>query len=204
MLLPAVGLVRSQAQGMKCLSNLRQMQLANIAYSNDNPGLLVPQYYNDSSQGWIHKWVENVDFLAACTDDQVVGGNAAQYASGLLCPLAQNNMGNPWFQPLMLSYGYNGQFPFWPPPTNAFVGPTTTKPGASDRISFTDALDWALEDYGPLNNTYLASGAPAAEGVYLQNSVAFRHRGRANAAFCDGHVATLDYQAMNHWGSWNP
>ncbi len=42
MLLPAVGMVRDMAQSAKCVSNLRQMQLANLAYATDSEGLAVP------------------------------------------------------------------------------------------------------------------------------------------------------------------
>ncbi len=42
MLLPAVGMVREMAQMQKCTSNLRQIQLANIAYTSENDGLIAP------------------------------------------------------------------------------------------------------------------------------------------------------------------
>ncbi len=42
MLLPAVGMIRDMAQQQKCASNLRQIQIANIAYTSENDGLQVP------------------------------------------------------------------------------------------------------------------------------------------------------------------
>jgi len=45
MLLPAVGVVRDLAQQQKCASNLRQIQIANVAYATDNDGLAVPAFH---------------------------------------------------------------------------------------------------------------------------------------------------------------
>lgn len=42
LLLPVVGLVRDAARQASCLGNLRQLQLADFAYADDNRGLLTP------------------------------------------------------------------------------------------------------------------------------------------------------------------
>src|SRR5437016_5921384 len=45
LLLPSVGLVRDSARMAQCSSNMRQMQLANLAYTNDWQGPFVPAFY---------------------------------------------------------------------------------------------------------------------------------------------------------------
>src|SRR6266404_1632781 len=42
MLLPALAKAKQKAQGIKCMSNLKQLSLAWKMYSNDDRGLLVP------------------------------------------------------------------------------------------------------------------------------------------------------------------
>lgn len=55
MLLPALSKAKAKAQGIQCLSNLRQLQLAYIMYPDDHGGVLVPNL----EWGWAgQSWVE--------------------------------------------------------------------------------------------------------------------------------------------------
>jgi prepilin-type N-terminal cleavage/methylation domain-containing protein/prepilin-type processing-associated H-X9-DG protein len=51
MLLPALGKAKTKAQGIQCLSNLRQLQLAWVLYSGDYQDVLVP--YPTWVSGWL-------------------------------------------------------------------------------------------------------------------------------------------------------
>ena len=44
MLLPVLASAKQQGQGAKCMSNLKQLQLAWIMYADDNNGKLRPEY----------------------------------------------------------------------------------------------------------------------------------------------------------------
>ena len=65
LLLPALTKAKSKAQGIQCLSNLKQVVLAWTLYADDNNGNLVPlQYYNDNVIGknWLQgdmSWADN-------------------------------------------------------------------------------------------------------------------------------------------------
>jgi prepilin-type N-terminal cleavage/methylation domain-containing protein/prepilin-type processing-associated H-X9-DG protein len=50
MLLPAIGLIRDQAQATRCASNLRQIGLGSAAYSTDNEDQCLPTL--NLSNGW--------------------------------------------------------------------------------------------------------------------------------------------------------
>lgn len=50
MLLPALQMVRSAARSSVCLSNLRQISMASLAYANDSDGMMVP-YYGTNPDG---------------------------------------------------------------------------------------------------------------------------------------------------------
>src|SRR4026208_1317321 len=59
MLLPALAKSKTKAHGIKCLSNLKQLQLAHLMYPDDNndrltgPGYLSPVEPNAWVSGWL-------------------------------------------------------------------------------------------------------------------------------------------------------
>jgi prepilin-type N-terminal cleavage/methylation domain-containing protein/prepilin-type processing-associated H-X9-DG protein len=64
MLLPAVGMIRDMANQQKCGSNLRQIQMANIAFATDNNGVATPAFEpadpakvggGDANIPWAHR-----------------------------------------------------------------------------------------------------------------------------------------------------
>ena len=52
MLLPALAKAKTKAQGMQCLSNLKQLQLAWSLYTDDHRGVLVPYIF------WVSGWLD--------------------------------------------------------------------------------------------------------------------------------------------------
>ena len=57
MLLPALSKSKTKAQGISCLSNLRQLNLAWYMYPEDNNDKLVPNGTGDQ-RGWIEGWLQ--------------------------------------------------------------------------------------------------------------------------------------------------
>src|SRR5438093_6429087 len=63
LLLPALGKAKSKAQGIACLSNLKQLQLAWMMYAEDNGDRLVPNYMDEwagkfpDSPNWVAGWL---------------------------------------------------------------------------------------------------------------------------------------------------
>jgi prepilin-type processing-associated H-X9-DG protein len=57
MLLPALTKARIKAQGISCLSNLRQLQLAWAMYPDDHSQKLVPNGDGHGSPGWVDGWL---------------------------------------------------------------------------------------------------------------------------------------------------
>src|SRR5678815_1211507 len=58
MLLPALSRAKMKAQGIACLSNLKQLQLAHILYADDHNGVLVPNLEAGADSGWIKGWMD--------------------------------------------------------------------------------------------------------------------------------------------------
>jgi prepilin-type N-terminal cleavage/methylation domain-containing protein/prepilin-type processing-associated H-X9-DG protein len=65
LMLPALGKAKTKAQGIQCLSNLKQVVLAWTLYADDNNGTLVPlQWFNNDvpDQCWLQgnmSWADN-------------------------------------------------------------------------------------------------------------------------------------------------
>jgi prepilin-type N-terminal cleavage/methylation domain-containing protein len=73
MLLPALGKAKTKAQGIFCLNNLRQLQLAWLQYADDHQGRLAPNnalgydpFTGRKGSGWCDGWL---DFNPANTDN---------------------------------------------------------------------------------------------------------------------------------------
>ena len=59
MLLPALGKAKAKAQGISCLSNLKQMQLAHLMYPDDNNDTLTkPGNSGDEPYAWVGGWID--------------------------------------------------------------------------------------------------------------------------------------------------
>ena len=57
MLLPALSKAKAKAQGISCMSNLKQLQLAWYMYADDNDGRLVPNG-TGAQIGWVEGWLQ--------------------------------------------------------------------------------------------------------------------------------------------------
>ena len=98
MLLPALSSAKKKAQGIQCLSNMRQMQLASIMYGTDNTDYLPP---NDGHAGGYSspQWVAgsmmnsaeavNTDLFGTTSTTITVGGTSYNL-SGSLGPYTKN------------------------------------------------------------------------------------------------------------------
>ncbi|MBL9134490.1 MAG: type II secretion system protein [Verrucomicrobiales bacterium] len=59
MLLPALAKAKTKAQGIQCLSNLKQLQLAHILYADEHNEVLVPNLEPGNAEGsWVKGWID--------------------------------------------------------------------------------------------------------------------------------------------------
>src|SRR5881397_25677 len=59
LLLPALAKAKQKAQGIMCLSNMKQLTLAWILYSDDFEGKLPPNANGGSARGgWVDGWLD--------------------------------------------------------------------------------------------------------------------------------------------------
>jgi prepilin-type N-terminal cleavage/methylation domain-containing protein/prepilin-type processing-associated H-X9-DG protein len=190
LLLPALARSKACAQKARCASNVRQLALAAQMYWDDNEGGAF-RYRGASTNGgdvywfgWLERWS---------------GGNEGQRrfdaTQGALYPYLQGrgvetcpslNAYLHRFKPKAneATYAYGVNFHLTAPLLLNVA--RVTQP--SDLIVFADAAQV---------NTFQAPASPShplLEEFYYVNAgeatAHFRHGGRLNAAFCDGHVAS--------------
>ena len=230
MLLPALAGAKLRAQQIRCVSNIKQLSMANVLYCNDNKGYVGPLDPSNPnlSQG---------DWMGAMLNYY---GNATNL---LFCPLApdagnlsnQNTPGkadSAWHWVLSTpqycsSYGYNDWLTGAPGSADAryFVGDKQVKQ-ASLTPMFMDAAwinFWVMETDTPARNLYDPLGTSTAIG--MARICIARHGGKPPSAaprvvppgtpltgklimsFTDGHAepVLLDNLWNYYWhGLWQP
>ena len=181
LLFPSINGIKAKSMETKCLSNLRQMQSANIAYANDHQGVFVPV-----SSGTTN-WYSDSEFrtiLDVNTATQLV-----QLPSNLMCPGAVKDK-------VKIGYGYNWEgLPTSSAQKNDNTG-ATVRAGRTlkliapaSTIAFIDGLDWQVNMGGSskYNGTTVSQGSDCA----------YRHRNGAQIVSWDGHAEFLPRASLD-------
>lgn len=173
LLFPALGRMSENVKGTRCLSNLRQIQAANLSFAADNDGWSVPVFVNSSTQGGGRTWWSGNKTFFQYLD---IGQNEAGLPQSLRCPLA-TGIG-------YMGYGMN----------STGLSGSTSVPGDSrkvrlaqinqptKKIAFADGLDYQLQ----------RSAADSYQGKEQSTTqaIAYRHSKKTsvNIVFWDGHT----------------
>ncbi len=200
MLLPALNAARGKARDTSCKSNMRQIGLAMLMYTNDQDGYIVPGYGDGE------------------------GGIKALYDAGYITgywrtPASENPRNSILRDPSQKYYHQPWAGNTWgPKATCAINGPGSNTPGYGvaghkiDRIIMPSTTAMVLETY-----PYTAGGLPV--GLYQAISrydytirAEYRHnsKSRMNVLFVDGHVESFpdplpndaEAEALGYPGFW--
>jgi prepilin-type processing-associated H-X9-DG protein/prepilin-type N-terminal cleavage/methylation domain-containing protein len=191
LLLPVLNKARRAAQSTACLNNLRQMAIAATAYVAENHGSYPPAHWDNApasplvQQSWDYTRSGGVitpGLLWAGQTDMRIQQCPAFEGSA-------NAPGDPY-----TGYNYNTSYIGRGKGEGAPAKATEVR-HSSETILFGDG-QWALGA-----NKYMRAPYPSPTEdpiVYGAGSVAnaagaqgFRHGGRTNVAFCDGHAESL-------------
>jgi prepilin-type processing-associated H-X9-DG protein/prepilin-type N-terminal cleavage/methylation domain-containing protein len=187
LLLPALNAARQQSRAVACLSNLRQLAQAATAYTVENQGYYPPSRWIDGAISY--NWDFTNDNGTVVPGLLWAGQSNPQVQQ---CPSfdgASNAAGDPY-----TGYNYNA----------SYIGPGTGE-GVPVRMSrVRKPAETALFGDGQWiggANKYMRSPLPsptenpfafaAGSALKAAGTQGFRHRGKTNIAFADGHAESL-------------
>ena len=191
MLLPALNQARERARSAQCVSNLKQFGLAEQAYVSDNDGWNV---LNHCASPWGQQWYKNESYMSSLgisAKRDAANLLNGQVALSALCPgaaYAFTHVEDGKYSFIGYSYGRNNEYgAAWNDPVYRIIKSSRLR-SPSEKLLVMDATDYnALYSRGRSYFTY----GEKPEGVDgAQNSTpAYRHGGKLNTVFFDGHAA---------------
>jgi prepilin-type N-terminal cleavage/methylation domain-containing protein/prepilin-type processing-associated H-X9-DG protein len=174
-IIPVVGSVRASTLSAACLANIRQLQLGNMLYANDNKGVYF-RHRDEAGRRW-----ETRSEVLAYLGGEVQKSYWKSMPDGLKCPglsdFRENMEGSDYAVLVIPGYGYNatdldpGQSP-----SRTIHRTDILRPAQA--IAFIDSGDFACNE----NNSNRYAGKDLQIGL----AVNYRHRGGANVVFWDG------------------
>ena len=208
-----------------CESNLRQLHIASLAYATDNHGLLPPAHYNFITKN-LHRWHGTRTTMTQPFDFS--GSPLLKYlqtAAVKRCPSFDPSPDG--FEASAGGYGYNDRFlgssmeqaVGIPMSMLKFEARYVNQPAKMTMIQHPGQTimfaDTAMASPGLIEYSFVEP--PLASGMPTSPSMQFRHQGRANVLWVDGHVTSQVMEwtypgnnvygadnALNHLGFFGP
>ena len=235
LLLPALSRARAQARSTQCISNLRQLYLANVMFASENKGRYCPgapdMYWGAPNVTRWHGVREKISgdiWDAVYTDYDPQKGPLAEYLPdgrvkecpeftfarkrGEVVDAIESGAGG---------YGYNyayvggahHRYPWWDSSAYTVTVIDSNVFDPSNTIMFADAAFPVAEgivEYGELVPPYFPDpDNPLGDPNHPTNpawpaspSMHFRHFGRVNVIWCDGHVTSEPWGWTHELSNW--
>jgi prepilin-type processing-associated H-X9-DG protein/prepilin-type N-terminal cleavage/methylation domain-containing protein len=195
MLLPALAKANSRAKRLQCVSNLRQLDIAAQIYTGDNSDFYPFAYYFDSAKNISYCW----DFTTYESNSRVVPGVLWQGQTNpqiQQCPSFNGNAN--WNGDPDTGYNYNTSYIGHGQGENEndLTGQEAPVPAKSAAVRRpTKTALFGDGQYAGGADKFMRAPSPNPgdanfSGRYT-GTQGFRHDGRSNVAFCDGHADAL-------------
>ena len=217
MLMPALASARSQARGLVCRSNLRQLVLAGMGYATENDGFYVPAARDMWDNAGLHRWHGARRTLHEPFDPSR-GPLVGYLADGRVkeCPakidFVRAEDWNTSFEQGCGGYGYNMAYigsRLWDRSisgSQAFQQVYARTTSSSEIASPGQTLmfaDTAMGNSGTTLIEYSFAEPPFAifagqlmTDFYMSPSIHFRHADHANTVWADGHTGSEPMAAV--------
>ena len=215
-LFPVFAKAREKARQASCQSNLKQIGLGLLQYSQDYDEELVTSWLGYSNgydksypdAGKSYKWMDEIypytksTGIFHCPDDSGINGSTGQYVPNTQLGIAAGTSAN-GDNTHYGSYGMNSSY--WSSgnnnhnlagPGNAWIAPMASITDPAKTIWVTDGDGSYQVDWPNGNPAPTTQGGLPAVGSYnslTDGAMTFRHGGPdlAETLFCDGHVKAL-------------
>ena len=201
MLLPALSKAKTKAQGIHCLGNLKQLQLAWIMYAHDSgdavPGNNWQEEANHQWGNWVSGWLDprqannpdNTNVLLL-VDEKFASIGPYSKNPGVYRCIASKIMAREGSSKLpvvrtvsmssWMGWKNSGE---WTPGYRLFRKTSElTVPGPTQTLVFIDERDDSIDD------GYFAIDMTTGSGAIMVNFPASYHNGAGGATFADGHA----------------
>jgi len=182
MLLPALSKAREKSRQAVCMSNLRQLTLAFMMYTQDYEEYFPPAYYMPSDWSFEYGWDYYTSDWTTYSD-----GLLGPYLKGKIyaCPTFRGKgLGRPY-----TGYAYNASYIGGSPSEGRLPARLGRIKRPSETVLLADSGIWSLPPlHEVIGNNYLRAPHDA---YYYGPNVHFRHNGFANVAFADGSVRAI-------------
>ena len=210
-MMPALNKAKLYARAVVCRSNLKQLVLANNGYASDNDGFCVPaadDFWNSSGLSWglggFHRWhgardVNNMTFNPAKGPLFGYFGDGKIKECSQIVNFTKDQAATVNFEAGCGGYGYN----------MAYIGSRLSFAGFDKKTSYAQTArlseikkpdttlmfadtaflqDNLLIEYSFAEPPYVVTGGRVYKGYYTTPSIHFRHIGKANIGWSDGHI----------------
>ncbi len=198
LVLAGVRSARERADETQCVSNLRVLAMANLAYAADHNATYVATQERTNRMRW-HGLRSDTGSPFDPTQSPL-SPYLGTDRRVKLCPTFRDALdGDDSFEEGTGGYGYNSTYIGGTPGRPFQPERTVNVPRPARTVMFTDtafARKNGIQEYA-FSEPYRwvnIKGEPAAS---LSASVHFRHRDRANVAWCDGHVTAEPYSQLD-------
>ncbi len=196
-LIPVLGKARAAGSSTLCQNNLRQLQHAALEYSVDNRGYLPPAHFDFITKN-LHRW-HGTRTTVNSAFDFTFSPLRPYLQKGVIkqCPTFDPSPGG--FEQSAGGYGYNDHYlgssselASGPMSFQVYQSTYVNSPAKmamiarpAETIMFTDA---AIASPDLIEYSFVEP--PLASGYPTSPSIHFRHAGRANVVWVDGHVTS--------------
>jgi prepilin-type N-terminal cleavage/methylation domain-containing protein/prepilin-type processing-associated H-X9-DG protein len=196
MLLPALNKAREAAKSVQCMSNLRQVAMALISYTNENRGFFPPASpLRPDGNGY------DTTKYTLYWSSRLISEKYLSSWQNLTCPEAPNlnatgTLAIPGWNWRFISYGYNYYF-IGHHLGYGITGPARYIPAKVNQIRHPAETILVLDTIAKKGDGTYGYGGPA--GYYICNTVGdsdtgmpdARHAGYCNVAWVDGHASSV-------------
>lgn len=224
LLMPALAGARSQARGLACRSNLRQLLLASAGYATENDGFYVPAAPDMWDNAGLHRW-HGVRRTLNEPFDPSRGPLVGYLADGRVkeCParidFVRAEVWSTSFEQGCGGYGYNMAYigsRLWdrsisgPQALQQVYARTTSTgevAGPGQTLMFADTAmannGASLIEYSFAEPPFAVMSGQVMADFYMSPSIHFRHADQANVGWTDGHTGSeprATFEVPNAYG----